>query len=84
MVSEQSTFNMLCLLIIISLLKYASGYSVVNLMKDYLSSRDKIFHREKSCHLGQNIQLDWNELAANAHLMKHKLRELDESMLSGK
>ena len=57
--------------------------SVASLMKNYLSSRDQVFHLEKEYHLGQSLQLNWNELQANAYLMKHKLRELDEAMLTG-
>ena len=68
-----------------SVLYFKSGtsLSVSNLMKKYLSSRDQVFHLEKEYHLGQNLQLNWNELQANAYLMKHKLRELDEAMLTG-
>lgn len=72
-------------LILNSVLYFKSGMtmSVASLMKNYLSSRDQVFHLEKEYHLGQSLQLNWNELQANAYLMKHKLRELDEAMLTG-
>ena len=63
--------------------KISSGISVTDLMKNYLRSRDQVFHLEKKYHLGSNTQLNWNELQANNYLMTHKLRELDEAMLSG-
>ena len=72
-------------LILNSVFYFKSGMSmsVASLMKNYLSSRDQVFHLEKEYHLGQSLQLNWNELQANAYLMKHKLRELDEAMLTG-
>ena len=81
---HNSIMMVLFLLTFASLLnKIISGISVADLMKNYLQSRDQIFHLEKKYHLGSNIQLNENELKANNYLMAYKLRELDEAMLSG-
>lgn len=61
----------------------ASGHSVAGLMKEYLTLRERLLFEEKASYLGQNLPLDWNELSANSVLMEHKLRELDEAMLTG-
>jgi adenosine deaminase CECR1 len=68
---------------------FVAGYSVQagqqqpGLMKEYLSIRDQIFNNEKAKYLGSSNTLDSDETQANNKLMKYKLKELDEAMLTG-
>ena len=54
-----------------------------DIMKNYLVQRENILKNEQKSHLGNDITLESHEVKLNKKLMEHKLKELDEAMLTG-
>ena len=54
-----------------------------DIMKNYLVQRENILKNEQKSHLGNDITLESHEIKVNKKLMEHKLKELDEAMLTG-
>ena len=54
-----------------------------DIMKNYLVQRENILKNEQKSHLGNDITLESHEIKVNKKLMVHKLKELDEAMLTG-
>ena len=54
-----------------------------DIMKNYLVQRENILKNEQKSHLGNDITLKSHEIKVNKKLMEHKLKELDEAMLTG-
>ena len=54
-----------------------------DIMKNYLVQRENILKNEQKSHLGNEITLESHEIKVNNKLMEHKLKELDEAMLTG-
>lgn len=54
-----------------------------DLMQNYLSKRKEISLKEQQNHIGNDLNLSYFESKTNEKLMKAKLEELDEAMLTG-
>ena len=54
-----------------------------DIIKNYRVLRENILKNEQKSHLGNDITLESHEVKLNKKLMEHKLKELDEAMLTG-